>query len=78
MKPPELALDPSQTVADRLRQAHAAYRDAQEVTDRTSKLRRQLVLEAADAGMSYRAIGEIIDVSISRVSDMVGQAARGA
>jgi hypothetical protein len=77
MNLPTSPVEPHQTVAKRLRDAHAAYKDAQEVADRTGKVRRELVLEAVDAGMSYKAVGEIIEVGVSRVLGIVGQAARG-
>lgn len=77
MKRTELPTEAHQTIADRLRAAHAAYADAQEVADRTAKTRRELVLEAVDSGMRLKTVGEIIGVGVSRVLAIVGQAARG-
>lgn len=76
MNSPANPLEPIQTVTERLAAAHAAYRDAQEVADRTAKQRRQLVLEAVDAGVSYKRVGEIIETGVSRVLAIVASAAR--
>lgn len=55
------------TLADELRHATAAHRDAQEVARRCSKRWKAAVVAAIDAGMSHNAVAQLAGISRARI-----------
>lgn len=65
-------LEAAQTIESRLRDACVAYRDAQEVAERTAKKRRQLIVEAIDElGWPHKRVAEIVGVSRTRLHAII-------
>ena len=58
-------------IAERLRQATVAHRDAQEVAQLAVKKWRALVLEAIDTGIAQKDVAKLAGVSRARVHAIV-------
>lgn len=61
----------AQDIADRLKAAAVAHRDAQEVADRAARRWRKLIMEALDAGMRQRDVAQLAGVTRARIHAVI-------
>lgn len=61
----------AQNIADRLKAATVAHRDAQEVADNAAARWRKLIMEALDAGMRQKDVAQLAGVSRSRIHAVI-------